>query len=172
MKMPRPIFRVPQGPDCFGLYPPTLLELEEDARARVVAVEKGVAGAFASAVVHLGDEKARRLFATASRRTKRGGSKHLAPNRDELLLTEHSVASQIGETIPVLARRLYAAQAAGTGPTLGNSAEAITTQLRKLLQEREARDRAALRAARLWRWSARHYPPTLLGEMARGEAKA
>lgn len=160
MRMPKPHFPPPQVPDCFGLYPPTLLELEEDAGARIAALEKGVANAFAAAAIHLGEEEARRLFREVSRRTKRGADTHLAPDRDMRLLAEYEVAIQNQESIPALAARLHKAD---LSPRLGTSADAIAAQLRKLLRARRTRDRAALRAARLLRWSVRHFPPTLLG---------
>lgn len=133
--------------DCFGLRPPLIAESEDDTRSRVALVKKGVADAFAAAVRHLGDEEARELFASVARRRKRGKGKSLASDRDTQLLAALESAQRIGETIPALAKRLHVERKR----ELGNSPEAIETQIRKLLKERSAKKRTAELEAQRWR---------------------
>jgi len=132
--------------DCFGLRPPLIAESEDGTRSRVALVKKGVADAFAAAVTHLGDEQARELFTSVARRLKRGKGKSLASDRDAQLLAALEAAQRIGETIPALARRLHVERKL----ELGNSPQAIDTQIRKLLKERSARKRTAELAAQRW----------------------
>ena len=161
MKMPRRPFYPPVGlpPDIFGLRAPPLLNLESDAenRDRVMAVEKGVFSAFKAAMDHLGEEQARLLFRRVIRRPKRGPGRCLAPDRNNLLLKEYD-ARQKGQTVAELSRRLLQAH----GTQLGNTPGAIAAQIRKLIRNREERERAAAREARRWRMATRNEPPTLL----------
>ena len=133
--------------DCFGLRPPLIAESEDDTRSRVALVKKGVADAFAAAVRHLGDEEARELFASVARRQKRGKGKSLASDRDTQLLAAVESAQRVGETIPALAKRLHVER----NRELGNSPQAIETQIRKLLKERSAKKRTAKLEAQRWR---------------------
>ncbi len=89
-------------------------------------------------------------FARILRRPKRGQGKMLAPDRNARLLKEYDAATQKGEAVAALARRLCAA-----GRELGNTAGAIETQIRKLVKEREKRERAAAVEARRWRMATR-----------------
>lgn len=156
----RPFYPVALPPDIFGLDQPSLLgqafESEAETRKRTATVQKGVEDAFKAAVGHLGEEEARLLFARVQRRPKRGQGKMLAPDRDARLLREYDALN--GETVAALARRLRAA----AGIELGNTAEAIATQIRKLREERTKRERAAAREARRWRMATRGEPPGLL----------
>jgi hypothetical protein len=96
MKMPRrPFYPVALPPDIFGLGHLGLLSFETEAetRKRITTVQKGVEDAFKAAVHHLGEEKARRLFARVLRRPKRGQGKLLAPDRDARLLREYDAAA-------------------------------------------------------------------------------
>lgn len=155
----RPFYPVELPPDIFGLRHIGLLEHEDETerQKRVGTVEKGVAAAFKAAIDHLGEEEARRLFARVLRRPKRGQGKMLAPDRDARLLMEFDAAASRGESVAALARRLRAA-----GIELGNTADAIATQIRKLRNERKQRERAAAREARRWRMAMRGEPPGLL----------
>jgi hypothetical protein len=146
MKMPRrrpffplfPLFPpVAPRPDIFGLHQFTLAgqagESAADREKRFATVEAGVRGAFKPAVGHLGEDEALRLFACVLRRPKRGRGKRLAPDRNYRLLRAYDTARQNGESIPPLARRL---RAGAGGIELGNTADAIEAQIRKLLKER------------------------------------
>jgi hypothetical protein len=158
MKMPRrPFYPVELPPDIFGLRHIGLLEHEDETerQKRVGTVEKGVAAAFKAAIDHL---EARRLFARVLRRPKRGQGKMLAPDRDARLLMEFDAVASRGESVAALSRRLRAA----AGTEFGNTADAIETQIRKLLKERNRRERAAAVEARRWRMAMRGEPPGLL----------
>lgn len=161
MKMPQRPFYPPiqLPPDIFGLHCPTILnfENESETRKRVAAVEQGVLAAFRAAVGHLGEDEARHLFRRVMRRPKRGRGKMLAPDRNIRLLREYDATFRAGERIAALSRRLRAA-----GTDLGNTEGAIAAQIRKLLKEREARERAAAKEARHWRMATRNEPPPLL----------
>ena len=167
MKMPSRPF-VPSGPspDIFGLYDLSLLERacesEADRKKRFKAVEEGVAAAFRAAVRHLGDEEARQLFKRVTRRKKRGQGKIFQSDRDARLLSEYKVASQKGETIAALARRLHA-----TSTEFGNTADAVETQIRKLVKEQKKRDRVAAFEARRLRMAMHGEIPTLLSDTQR-----
>lgn len=155
MKMPsRPFYPVRLRPDIFELEHLTILEQACESKVekqkRIATVKKGVAAAFKAAVVHLGDEEARCLFRNVLRRPKRGQGKMLAPDRNARLLKEYDAASQKGEPVAALARRLRKA-----GIELGNTAGAIETQIRKLVKEREKYQRAAAVEARRWRMATR-----------------
>jgi hypothetical protein len=163
MKMPRRPFFRPVAPrlDIFGLRHLTLAhggESAADRQMRVATIEAGVVAAFKAAVGHLGDDEARRLFARVLRRPKRGHGKMLAPDRNYRLLRAYDTAVQHGESIAVLARRL---RAGDDGVKLGNTADAIEAQIRKLVKERKGRDHAAAVQARRWRMAMRNEPPTL-----------
>jgi hypothetical protein len=162
MKMPRRPFYPPVAlpPDIFGLLHHGTLSLESEAetRKRIVTVEKGVEAAFKAAIEHLGEEEARRLFARVLRRPKRGQGKMLAPDRDARLLREYDDASSKGESVAALARRIHTA----VGGELGNTPDAIETQIRKLLKDRKQRERAAAFEARRWRMATRGEQPGLL----------
>jgi hypothetical protein len=164
MKMPRRPFFPPVAsrPDIFGLHQPTIAAGESDADTlkRFAKVEAGVVAAFRAAVGHLGEDEARRLFARVVRRPKRGRGKGLAPDRNYRLLRAYDTAVQNGESIAALARRLRAGE---RGIELGNTADAIEAQIRKLVKERKERDRAAAVQARRWRMAMRNEPPTLAG---------
>jgi hypothetical protein len=167
MKMPRrPFYPVALPPDIFGLRHLSLLEQacesEAETRKRIVTVEKGVGAAFKAAVEHLGEEEARRLFAHVLRRPKRGQGKMLAPDRDTRLLKEYDAAAPKRESVAAVARRLHAA----VGMELGNTPGAIETQIRKLLKEREQRERSAAFEARRWRMATRGEQPDLLSVSA------
>ncbi len=82
-------------------------------------------------------------FARILRRPKRGQGKMLAPDRNARLLKEYDAATQKGEAVAALGREL------------GNTAGAIETQIRKLVKEREKRERAAAVEARRWRMATR-----------------
>lgn len=162
MRMPsRPFYPVALPPDIFGLERPSLLgqacESEAETQKRIATVERGVATAFEAAIQHLGDAEARRLFARVVRRTERGPGVCFAPDRDTRLLEEFDAAAQTGESIAALARRLHA-----EGTKLGATEGAIATQIRKLRDERKARERAAAVQARRWRMATRREAPTLL----------
>lgn len=161
--MPRRPFYPPVviPPDILGLQHLGLLtgESEAETRRRIAAVEAGVEAAFKAAVEHLGEEDARRLFARVVRRPKRGQGKGLAPDRDARLLKEYDAAARNGETVAALARRLHTA-----GIELGNTADAIETQIRKLVKERNRRQRAAAFEARRWRMATRRETSLLSGE--------
>ena len=163
MKMPRRPFFPPVElpPDIFGLRRPSLVgmacESEAERLKRVATVEDGVRDAFTAAVWHLGEDEARQLFRRVTRRPKRGLGKTLALDRDARLLQEYDAALQNGETTAALARRLRA-----EGRELGDSAGAIQTQIRKLVKERDKRQRAAAVKARRWRMATRNEPPSLL----------
>lgn len=162
MKMPtRPWYPpVELRPDIFGLHHVTLLETacESDAaRAqRAAKVEAGVTAAFKAAIHHLGEEEARALFSSVLRRPKRGRGKALAPDRDARLLEAYDAAPE-AESIKAMARRLRAA-----GTQFGNTASAIETQIRKLVDARRKREHRARVEARRWRMATRNEPPTLL----------
>jgi hypothetical protein len=166
MKMPRRPFYPPleRRPDIFGLHWPGILNLEseEETRKRTSAVEKGVTAAFQAAVIHLGEEEARSLFRRVIRRPKRGPGKMLASDRNFRLLKEHDAAVKAGESVATLSRRLRA-----SGTELGNTEGAIAAQIRKLIKERETRERAAAFEARRWRMATRNEPPTLLSGISR-----
>lgn len=159
MRMPRrPFYPVALPPDLFGLHPlPSLFETDDERRKRVAIVTQGVADAFKAAVRHLGEDEARRLFTQATRRRKRGQNKTFAPDRDARLLAEHDAAQQTGEPIAAVARRLRA-----EGTKLGDTAGAIAAQIRKLVRQREKRERAAAIEARRWRMATRGGTPGLL----------
>jgi len=168
MKMPiRPWFP-PTKPraDIFGLHQVTILgtacETDAERARRIAAVEAGVDAAFQAAIHHLGQDEARRLFQRVLRRPKRGQGKALAPDRDARLLKAHDEAVQKGESTAALARRLRA-----QGTKLGNTAGAIAAQIRKLVEERKRRARAAAIEARRWRMAMRNDPPTLLSGLPR-----
>lgn len=161
MKIPRrPFYPVALPPDIFGLRHPGLLsfESEMETRQRISMVETGVEAAFKAAINHLGEDDARRLFASVLRRPKRGRGKMLRPDRDTRLLEEYDAAAPKGESVAALARRLYAA----VGMELGNTPGAIETQIRKLLKERKRRERTAAFEARRWRMATRGEVPSLL----------
>ena len=169
MKIPRrPFYPVELPPDIFGLHRPSLLgsacESEADRLNRVATVERGVQDAFTAAVDHLGGEEARQLFRRVIRRPKRGLGKMLAPDRDARLLQEYDAALQNGETTAALARRLRA-----DGRDLGDSAGAIQTQIRKLVKQREKRQRKAAFETRRWRMAMRNEPPSFLSAAAKNE---
>ena len=157
--MPRRPFYPPVAlpPDIFGLLRPGVLSLESEAETRK-RVEKGVEAAFKAAIVHLGEEEPRRLFARVLRHPKRGHGKMLAPDRDARLLKEYDAAAPKGESVAALARRIHAA----VGRELGNTPGAIETQIRKLLKERKQRVRAAAFEARRWRMATRGEHPGVL----------
>jgi len=165
MKMPTRPFHPPlePRPDILGLHHLTILgqacESDEQRQQRIAKVEQGVIAAFKAAVSHLGEDQARKLFAKAARRPKRGRGKILAADRDHRLLTAYDEAVvKNGETVAVLSRRLR-----NEGIELGNTASAIATQIRKLVKERKERARAAAFEARRWRMAMRNEPPTILG---------
>lgn len=160
MKLPpRPFFPGRLPVDIFGLEPlPSLLETDEERRKRIEIVEKGCAAAFNAAVRHLGEDGARQLFGKVMRKSKRGQGKALAPGRDTELLREHDAAALSGESIRALAKRLHGEK----WRKLGSTPAAIEAQLRKLLKERKARERAAAVDARRWRMATRDEAPTLL----------
>jgi hypothetical protein len=166
--MPRRPFYPPVAlpPDIFGLLHPGVLvarthhtnaSLESEAETRK-RVEKGVEAAFKAAIRHLGEEEARRLFARVLRHPKRGQGKMLAPDRDARLLKEYDAAAPKGESVAALARRIHAA----VGRELGNTPDAIETQIRKLLKERKQRERAAAVEMRRWRMATRGEQPGVL----------
>ena len=164
MKMPRRPFYLPVAsrPDIFGLrvlsFVESACESEADRQKRIATVEKGVEDAFRAAVRQLGDEEARLLFARVTRKPKRGHGKVLAPDRDFRLLAEYDAAVAKNETVAALARRLHS-----EGIELGNTPGAIQTQIRKLVNARKDRERAAAFNARRWRMATRNEPPTILG---------
>jgi len=88
-------------------------------------------------------------------RPNRGRGKSLADDRDTLLLKTYDEAP--GESIASIARRLRA-----QGTHLGNTTAAIATQIRKLVKEREERQRRARVEARRWRMATRNEPPSFL----------
>ena len=163
MKMPRRPFFPPliRCGEIFGLHRPSLLgsacESDADRRNRVATVEKGVRDAFKAAVEHLGEDEARQLFRRTIRKLKRGLGRALAPDRDARLLQEYDAALQNGTTTAALARRLRA-----ESRELGDSEGAIETQIRKLVKDREKRQREAKIEARRWRMATRNEPPSLL----------
>jgi len=164
MRMPsRPFYPMALPPDIFGLERPSLLgqacESEAETQKRIATVEKSVAAAFEAAVEHLGDAEARQLFARVVRRTKRGPGTCFAPDRDTRLLEELDAAAQTGESVAAIAKRLRA-----EGTRLGATEGAIATQIRKLRNERTARERAAAVQARRWRMATRREAPGLLSE--------
>lgn len=162
MKMPSRPWYPPMQPkaDIFGLHPMTLLnaatENVTERKQRIARVEAGVIAAFKAAVHHLGDADARELFSRVQRRPKRGSGKALATDRDAQLLKAYDDAPE-GESIASIARRLRAA-----GTELGNTAQAISVQIQKLLKERTAQQREARVKARHWRMATRKEPQTLL----------
>jgi len=163
MKMPRRPFFPPVGlrPDIFGLHQLTIAgagESDVDRQKRVATIEAGVVASFKAAVGHLGEDEARRLFARVVRRPKRGRGKGLAPDRNYRLLRAYDTARQSGESIAALARRLRASEG---GIKLGNTADAIEAQIRKLVKERQKREHASAVRARRWRMAMRNEPPTL-----------
>jgi hypothetical protein len=162
MRMPRrPFYPTALPPDIFGLQRLTLLgevcETEAEKRKRVAKVEAGVVASFKAAVRHLGDEEARKLFASVLRRPKRGKGKIFAPDRDFRLLKEYDTAVRQGESVAALAKRLRIA-----GTELGNTEGAIAAQIRKLVKERKQEQRAAAVEARRWRMATRNERPSLL----------
>ena len=165
MKMPRRPFFPPVAPrpDIFGLHQLTLAgqagESAADREKQFATIEAGVRGAFKAAIGHLGEDEARRLFARVLRRPKRGRGKELAPDRNYQLLRAYDTARQNGESVAALARRL---RAGAGGIELGNTADAIEAQIRKLLKEHKERDHAAAVQARLRRMATRLEPPSLL----------
>lgn len=148
-------------PDIFGLHHLTILgaacETEADRKKRTSTVEAGVLAAFKAAVAHLGENEARELFQRVLRRPKRGNSKTVDPNRDAILLKARDAAVQNGESMAALAKRLHARH----GVRLGNSPQAIETQIRKLVRGRDKRDHEAKKQARYWRMAMRREPKTL-----------
>ncbi len=161
MKMPsRPFFPHELPADIFGLHRPTILELacetEEEVRARSERVRAGVASAFEAAVDHLGEERARSLFKSVIRRTKRGAGTHFDTDRNHRLLNEADAAREAGKSIAALARELFS-----TGLKLGASPQAIETQIRKLQRERATRARASAVMARRLRMATRNEPRSL-----------
>jgi hypothetical protein len=165
MKMPgRPWYPpMKPRPDIFGLHPITFIGLASETptqRAqREAKVEAGVTVAFAAANRHLGEDRARALFAKVLRRRKRGPGRALAPDRDFHLLRAYDQAAE-GESIAAIARRLRK-----EGRELGHTEGAIAAQIRKLVAARKERDYRARVDARRWRMALRNEPPTLL-EMA------
>jgi hypothetical protein len=164
MKMPRrPFFpgTLKPRPDIFGLHHLTILgaacECEADRKKRFATVEAGVLAAFKAAMSHLGEDQARVLFQRVLRRPKRGNSKTVAPNRDAILMKARDAAVENGESVAALSKRLHATY----GIKLGNSAQAIQTQIRKLVRERDTRDREAKKQARFWRMATRGEAKTL-----------
>ena len=165
MKMPTRPFYPPleSRPDIFGLHHLTILgqacESDEQRQQRIAKVQHGVIAAFKAAVSHLGEDQARKLFAKAARKPKRGRGKTLAADRDHRLLAAYDEAVvKNGETVAVLSRRLR-----NEGIELGNTASAIATQIRELVKERKERAGAAAFEARRWRMAMRNAPPTILG---------
>lgn len=170
MKMPRrPFFPGTLKPraDIFGLHHMTLLgeacESEADRKKRFATVESGVLAAYKAAVAQLGEDRARELFQRVLRRPKRGNSKSIAPDRDAILIKARDAAFKNGESIAALSKRLHTAH----GVKLGNSPEAIQTQIRKLVSERKAREHEAKKQARFWRMATRGEKPTLLSGLMR-----
>jgi hypothetical protein len=131
---------------------------ESDAQRhqRIAKVEAGILALFKAAVHHLGENHARELFKQVLRRPKRGRGKALAADRDARLLKAYDAAPE-SESIASIARRLRA-----EGKQLGNTAAAIATQIRKLVDERKERERRGRVEARRWRMATRNDPPTLL----------
>lgn len=164
MKMPMaryfPPLNLPEF-DRFGL--PNrwggFLELEDRRKDRIAAVEKLVADVFNRAAMHLGEEEARRLFARAAPRRKRGKRKSHVPDRDAQLLLAYDTAALKGETIVSIARRLHADRRGEFGASIG----AIERQIHKLLKEQKQRNHAAAVQNRVCRMANRHMPPGLLG---------
>jgi hypothetical protein len=74
------------------------------------------------------------------------------------LLKEYDAAALKRESVAAFARRLHAT----VGMKLGNTPDAIATQIRKLLKERKQRERAAAFEARRWRMATRGGQPGLL----------
>lgn len=148
-------------PDIFGLHHLTILgaacETEADRKKRTATVEAGVLAAFKAAMMHLGEDEARDLFQRVLRRPRRGNSKTVDPNRDAILIKAHETAVENGENVAALARRLHAMH----GVRLGNSPQAIETQIRKLVREQDKRDHEAKKKARYWRMATRGEPKTL-----------
>ena len=163
MKMPIRPFFPPIRPlsDIFGLEHLSLLgetcETDAERKQRIAKVEAGVLAAFRAATFHLGEDQARQLFSRMARRPKRGRGKALAADRDHRLLKAHDEGIQRGDSIAKIAKQLRA-----DGIELGNTAEAIAAQIRKLIAERKERERAAAREARRWRMATRNEPPTLI----------
>ncbi len=161
MKMPRRPWYPPLEPqtDILGLHHISLLgaacESAAERKQRTGKVEAGVIAAFNAAVHHLGNDDARKLFNRVLQRPKRGRGKALAADRDTLLLKTYDEAP--GESIASIARRLRA-----QGKQLGNTAAAIATQIRKLVKEREKRQRRERVEARRWRMAMRNEPPSFL----------
>jgi hypothetical protein len=162
MKMPTRPWYPPIQPktDIFGLHRITILGAMGESAAergqRVAKVEAGVTAAFKAAAHHLGEADARELFNRVQRRSKRGRGKTLALDRDARLLKAYDDAPE-SESVASIARQLRKA-----GTKLGNTAEAIATQIRKLVKARDERDRRGRVEARRWRMATRNEPPTLL----------
>jgi hypothetical protein len=162
MKMPTRQLLPPVKPqtDILGLHHMTLLgaacESADERRRRVAKVEAGVIAVFKAAVHHLGEDAARELFNRAMRRPKRGLGKALAADRDVRLLKAYDMAAE-GESIASIARSLHA-----DSKQLGNTAAAIATQIRKLVNARKEHERRARVEARRWRMATRNEPPSLL----------
>jgi hypothetical protein len=162
----RPFFPGQLGamkPDIFGLHTQSLLsvagETEGERKARVDTVKTGIRAAFNAAVDHLGEEQARKLFQDVLRKPRqRGASKHLAADRDQRLLAAYDERPH-GETVAALARRLHEMKDA---KKLGQSAEAIETQIGQLVKTRTKERRTKAREERRWRMAMRNEPPTLL----------
>jgi hypothetical protein len=170
MKMPGRPWYPPSEPqtDIFGLHHISFLgaacESATERKQRIGKVEAGVIAAFKAAVHHLGDDDARKLFNQVLQRPKRGRGKSLAADRDTLLLKTYDEAP--GESIASIARRLRA-----QGTQLGNTAAAIATQIRKLVKEREERQRRARVEARRWRMATRNEPPSFLSSATSSRKK-
>ena len=163
MKMPGRSYFPPMGDqrDIFGLRHVTILgaagESDAEHKRRIDNVQSGVQAAFKAAVHHLGETEARNLFAIVARKPKRGPGKAHATDRDHQLLKAYDDAMLNNETIAALARRLHA-----KNKKLGNTPEAIATQIRKLRDERTAVVRKQAREVRYWRMALRNEPPSLL----------
>lgn len=162
MKMPSRPWLPPVEPltDIFGLRHVTILgaacESTTEHQRRVAKVKAGVMAALQAAVHHLGEEAARELFNRVLRRPKRGAGKAIAANRDAILLSAFDAAPD--KSTMSIARQLHA-----ESKRLGNTPEAIATQIRKLVRERDKQKRKARVEARRWRMATRNEPPTILG---------
>lgn len=164
MKMPsHPIFPSinPQA-DIFGLPYLTVLEeaceSEKERQRRIDTIERIVGETFKAAVTQLGENDARDTFRRVLRRPKRGLGTALDQNRDVVLLAAHAEAKAGGIKTTELARRLFKTH----GKTLGNTAKAIETQIRKVVKEQRKRDQLAARCHRYQRMATRNIPPSLL----------
>jgi len=162
MKMPSRPWFPPVEPltDIFGLHHVTILgaacESTTERQRRVAKVKAGVAAAFQAAVHHLGEEAARELFNRILRRPKRGAGKAIAADRDAILLSAFNAAP--GQSTISIARQLH-----GESKRLGNTPEAIATQIRKLVRDRDKQAKKARVESRRWRMATRNEPRTFLG---------